>query len=267
MIRRTPADARQSGGQQGQHHRWMVSYLDVLTILLIFFVTAAAASLKKTSASAPAVSAQTARTETKSLSSNAQIPAVDAQNPAVNASNSAVNAPDSGVDAQPRVDLAQPDENAPDSALAAVEQKLKDEGLDVRQLSEASGGQNAADIYGLAIDLPQAVVFAPGDDRVRQEALPQLRRIADALRGIPNKVNLAGHADATPIHNRRFKNNWELAAARSLRLMEVLTERYRIDPARVSISSYGSLDPKSTNDTPGGRASNRRVEILISAAR
>ena len=106
-------------------------------------------------------------------------------------------------------------------------------------------------------------MFLPGDDRVRPEALPDLRRIAEALRDIPNKVNLAGHADATPIHNRRFKNNWELAAARSLRLMEVLTRRYGIDPSRVSISSYGSLEPKSPNNTPDGRASNRRVEILI----
>jgi chemotaxis protein MotB len=238
----------------------MVSYLDVLTILLIFFVTAAAASLKKTSASAPAVSATSVRTETKS-------PSINSQNPPASVPTPAVDTPTPALDEPPRVDRAPPDENAPDAALAAVEQKLKDQGLDVRQLSEASGGENAADIYGLAIDLPQAVVFAPGDDRVRPQALPQLRRIADALGGIPNKVNLAGHADATPIHNRRFKNNWELAAARSLRLMEVLTERYRIDPARVSISSYGSLEPKSPNDTPGGRASNRRVEILISAAR
>ena len=83
------------------------------------------------------------------------------------------------------------------------------------------------------------------------------------MRDIPNKVNLAGHADATPIHNRRFRNNWELAAARSLRLMEVLTERFGIDESRVSISSYGALEPKRPNDTPGGRATNRRVEILI----
>jgi chemotaxis protein MotB len=211
----------------------MVSYLDVLTILLIFFLTAAAASLKKISPTPPSV-----RTETKA--------------------STATGPPDDRVPAKPA---------ASDAALEAVEQKLKDEGLDVRQLSEASGGENVADIYGLAIDLPQAVVFAPGDDRVRPEALPDLHRIAEALRDIPNKVNLAGHADATPIHNRRFKNNWELAAARSLRLMEVLTGRYGVDPSRVSISSYGSLEPKSPNNTPGGRANNRRVEILISAAR
>jgi len=76
-------------------------------------------------------------------------------------------------------------------------------------------------------------------------------------------VNLAGHADSVPIHNQRFRNNWELAAARSLRLMEVLTERYGVDESRISISSYGAVEPKNPNDTPGGRASNRRVEVLI----
>ncbi len=239
----------------------MVSYLDVLTILLIFFVTAAAASLKKTSPLPRAISAATVSAPLVSA------PLVSA--PLINSEAKNPTAPpDIAItQTQPPVNVAPSDAKAPDAALQAVEQTLKDEGLDVRQLSEASGGENAADIYGLAIELPQAIVFAPGDDRVRPEALPPLRRIAEALRDIPNKVNLAGHADATPIHNRRFKNNWELAAARSLRLMEVLTGRYGIDPSRVSISSYGSVEPKSPNNTPGGRASNRRVEIRISAAR
>jgi chemotaxis protein MotB len=90
-----------------------------------------------------------------------------------------------------------------------------------------------------------------------------VEQIATVLRGIPNKVALVGHADAVPIHNRRFKNNWELAAARSLRLLEMLGNDCGIEESRLSVASDSSFDPRDTNDTPGGRARNRRVEIVI----
>jgi chemotaxis protein MotB len=76
-------------------------------------------------------------------------------------------------------------------------------------------------------------------------------------------VSLVGHADAVPIHNRRFRNNWELAAARSLRLLEMLGGDGGIEQSRLSVVSDSSFDPKDTNDTPDGRARNRRVEIII----
>ncbi len=78
-----------------------------------------------------------------------------------------------------------------------------------------------------------------------------------------NKVALVGHADAVPIHNQRFKNNWELSAARSLSLLSLLTTEYGIPESRLSIQSYGTSNPKGSNETQEGRAENRRVEILI----
>ena len=72
-----------------------------------------------------------------------------------------------------------------------------------------------------------------------------------------------GHADATPIHTRRFRSNWDLAAARSLRLLDILSAEYGIDEARLSVESHGAIEPKSTNETPDGRSANRRVDIVI----
>ena len=83
------------------------------------------------------------------------------------------------------------------------------------------------------------------------------------LRDVNNKVALVGHSDAIPIHNQRFKNNWELSAARSLNLLAQLTSGYGIEQSRLSIQSFGSYSPKSSNDTEAGCAENRRVEILI----
>jgi chemotaxis protein MotB len=136
--------------------------------------------------------------------------------------------------------------------LIQAEHKLERQGLDLR-----------LDPRGLVITLPQAILFESGEDRINPSALSIISQIAAVLHDGGNKVELAGYADTIPIHNKRFKNNWELSAARSLGLLTLLVSRYGIDESRLSVSSYGSQDPKSSNDTADGRAENRRVEILI----
>ena len=136
--------------------------------------------------------------------------------------------------------------------MIAIQKELEQSNLDVTR-----------DPRGVVISLPQALLFAPGEDHISVDALETVGAIGDVLRKIPNNVSLVGHSDAIPIHNRRFNSNWELASARGLRLLELLSSRYGIDESRLSVQSYGSNDPKSSNDTPDGRASNRRVEIVI----
>ncbi|HTS74637.1 MAG TPA: OmpA family protein [Bryobacteraceae bacterium] len=182
--------------------RWTVSYLDVMTILLIFFIAAAAKT---------------------------------------------VDAP-----AAPSTSSARPAPAEKPASLSAVEQNLKASGLDVHR-----------EARGLVISLAQQVLFAPGDDRVSASAVPTVEQIATVLRPIPNRVMLVGYADSTPIHNRRFRDNWELSAARGLRLLELLSGQYGIDESRLSVSSEGANRPRGSNQTPDGRAQNRRVEIVI----
>jgi len=136
--------------------------------------------------------------------------------------------------------------------MIAIQKELEQSNLDVTR-----------DPRGVVISLPQALLFAPGEDHISADALETVGVIGDVLRKIPNNVSLVGHSDAIPIHNRRFSSNWELASARGLRLLELLSGRYGIDESRLSVQSYGSFAPKSTDDTPDGRASNRRVEIVI----
>ncbi|HSR06410.1 MAG TPA: flagellar motor protein MotB [Bryobacteraceae bacterium] len=140
----------------------------------------------------------------------------------------------------------------PSAAMTAIKQDLEKSNLDVQ-----------VDSRGVVVSLPQAMLFQRGEDRINADALPTVKTIGDVLNKIPNNVSLVGHTDATPIHNRHFANNWELAAARGLRLLELLSSRYGIEESRLSVASFGSYDPKSSNDTPDGRASNRRVEIVI----
>jgi flagellar motor protein MotB len=85
------------------------------------------------------------------------------------------------------------------------------------------------------------LVFGPGSN---QPVGPIIAEIASALRQSDNKVELAGHADSLPFHNRPFSNNWELSAARGLSLLHVLTGDYGIDESRLTISSHGAFRPQ-----------------------
>ena len=128
---------------------------------------------------------------------------------------------------------------------------------------EAKGVKWKIEARGIVISLEQKILFHSGDDRMCDSALQVVSEIAAVLRAIPNKVHLVGHADSRPIHSRRFRDNWELSVARSLRLRELLSRDFEIDESRLSVESYGATIPVDSEDTEEGRANNRRVEIVI----
>ena len=185
----------------------MVSYADVLTILLIFFVVAAAKSL--------------------------EVPRAHTV-----------------VPAQPVIGHAEAE--LPRTNLIRAQERLREHGLEPK-----------LEPRGLVISLPPVVLFSSGEDTVSPQALPTIAQIADVLRDLPNDVRLIGYADPVPIHNRRFRSNWELSMARSQKILDLLSRRYGISESRLSIASYGPYRPAAPNDTVDGRASNRRVEIVI----
>jgi chemotaxis protein MotB len=213
-MRRKPRYLQSESG--GIRDRWLISYTDMVTILLILFVSIAAQGLK-------------ARVAEIVPSRRAQPVAVPVSIPVPTLLK---------VDTRP--------------TLVEAQRKLKPQGLDVR-----------LEPRGLVISLLQSVLFDSGEDQVSRQALPELSQIADVIRENNNKIALVGHADTIPIHNRRFRNNWQLSAARSLNLLVLLTTRFGIPESRLSIQSYGSNHPLGSNETEAGRAANRRVEILI----
>ena len=69
--------------------------------------------------------------------------------------------------------------------------------------------------------------------------------------------------DAVPIHNARYRSNWELSSARSVTMLELLTTRYNVSENRLSVGGYAETVPIASNDNAEGRAQNRRVDIVI----
>ncbi|WP_242832339.1 OmpA/MotB family protein [Desulfosporosinus orientis] len=77
------------------------------------------------------------------------------------------------------------------------------------------------------------------------------------------KVEVAGHTDNILINNNEFDSNWDLSAKRSLNFLKYLLKSNKLDESRFRSIGYGEFQPIATNDTPEGRAKNRRVEVNI----
>ena len=92
---------------------------------------------------------------------------------------------------------------------------------------------------------------------------PSVEKIARAIAALPSQVRLEGHTDAVPIHNPRFRSNWELSAARSIAMLDLLVSRFGIPAQRLAVAGYADTVPVESNDTETGRAHNRRVDIVI----
>jgi chemotaxis protein MotB len=122
------------------------------------------------------------------------------------------------------------------------------------------------DTRGLIISMREKGFFASGDSTIAADSLPMLAKIGEVVQSLPNPVRLEGHTDAQPIHNSRFHSNWELSAARSIAMLELLRDRFQIPASRMAIAGYAENLPSDTNDTEEGRAHNRRVDLVLLSA-
>lgn len=116
---------------------------------------------------------------------------------------------------------------------------------------------------GLVISLQESAFFPSASDALLPAAIPSMDTIARVIGNLPNAVRLEGHTDSKPISNIRFRNNWELAAARGIAVLQSFTELHGISAARLAVVSYADTLPKKSNDLEEGRAVNRRVDVTI----
>lgn len=122
------------------------------------------------------------------------------------------------------------------------------------------------DERGLVISLSGDAFFDPGSAVLRTEVRDVLDKVGSIINSVPNFVRIEGHASSTPVGVSRAKgysSNWELASARSVNTLRYLEEETDVDPAKLSAVSFGEHRPLETNDSPEGRAFNQRVDIVI----
>jgi chemotaxis protein MotB len=146
---------------------------------------------------------------------------------------------------------------------AALPPKVAAEVLALRQLSERLGLPGTWTPRRIQITLDDALLFGSAQTRFSPKALPVLREVAAALKKIAGDILVEGHTDNRPMVSDRYPSNWELSTARAAQVVKFLATPGRIAPQRLAAVGYADSKPVSGNDTPEGRAINRRVEIVL----
>ncbi|MET0412774.1 MAG: flagellar motor protein MotB, partial [Polyangiaceae bacterium] len=126
----------------------------------------------------------------------------------------------------------------------------------------------------MVISLPGDVLFASGQDVLREEGKEVLNAVAEVIRNdaqlSQRYFQVAGHTDAQPLKGGRFSDNWGLSAMRARRVLVFLISPTDdkhggggLDATRLHAAGYGETDPIADNTTPDGRQTNRRVELVL----
>ena len=106
--------------------------------------------------------------------------------------------------------------------------------------------------------------FASGSADLTPEAIEIMQRIAGVNAENDSEITVSGHTDNVPlIFGSRYRDNWDLAAARSASVVQSLASDGVITDTRLEAISYGESRPVDSNDTAVGRGKNRRIEIEI----
>jgi chemotaxis protein MotB len=118
----------------------------------------------------------------------------------------------------------------------------------------------------LTMDVVDKILFDSGQAEVKQQGLVVLQRVVAVLKTLTDKtIRVEGHTDNVRIGGvlgKRFPTNWELSAARAINVARYL-QREGIDPTLLSAAAFGEYQPVADNETPEGRAKNRRIAIIL----
>lgn len=150
-----------------------------------------------------------------------------------------------------------------ESGDAPLPPEMAAEVLALRQLSERLGLPGSWSPRRIQITLEDALLFGSAQTRFSPKAMAVLREVAAALKKIDGDILVEGHTDNRPVVSDRYPSNWELSTARAAQVVKFLSEAGQIAPRRLAAVGYADSKPISNNDTPEGRAINRRVEIVL----
>ncbi|AKG36526.1 flagellar motor protein MotB [Paenibacillus durus] len=257
-------------------NRWMITYADLITLLLIFFVVLfAMSSLDQEKYSGVISSLQ------RSLQTGNGV--LDGGNGIMDGGKGEQNAGSTeNGDGQSRADghsavipSATPDsgktaESPSPRELAFRQQEAKLAELmnvitEYVKVNDLGGQIFVADKpQGIAITLSDRFLFDVGKADLKPAALPALHQLSGLFRGIGAMVSIEGHTDNQPVlPSSRYVDNWELSGARALSVLRFFLEKGGLKSSQFQYAGYADTRPAADNATESGRQKNRRVEIIV----
>ena len=158
-------------------------------------------------------------------------------------------------------------QQALEAAKKIIEKELAEQYADLQEAlkEEIEKGQISLERQErkIIIRIQEKGSFGSGSARLDPGFHKVMQRISDVLATKPGRILVAGHTDNIPIRTGRFRSNWELSSARAVTVLHSLLRNKGIDEHRVVVEGFADTKPLDGNDTPQGRAKNRRVELVI----
>jgi chemotaxis protein MotB len=224
------------------HERWLISYADFITLLMVFFVVLYSMSSADSQKFKKVSAALSQAFNVEVLQGAAQVGFMDG-----------VQTPEA-----PAIDSLITDTEVP--TVARLQSKI-DAIVDANvQSPDVTVGM---DKEGVVIRLSGSYLFDSGRAELKPNSLAVLETIANEFRTSTNDIRVDGHTDSNPIDSPRYPTNWELSAARALAVTRYFTETSGIRAGRLMAAGFGEFRPIAVNDTREHRALNRRVEIHV----
>lgn len=214
------------GGHGGGAERWLITYADVITLLMVFFIVLYSMS-------------EMDKARYQSIAQSlSQV---------FGGGNMVVNI--GGVGDGTSIPL-------PEDVLQGLGKELyNDFAHDGRFTVRVSD-------RGLIISLAGSATFESGSDAIVTEMYPLLDAVADKVKGMDYDISVEGFTDSDPIGTALFPSNWYLSVARANTVRDYL-EEHGVDPERMIVVGYGDTRPVWSNETDEGKAKNRRVDVVI----
>jgi len=137
-----------------------------------------------------------------------------------------------------------------------LEDTLKHEGKAEETVTEVTE-------RGLVIHIVESALFSEATADLQSRAMRILDLVALKIKERSNHIRVEGHTDDRPINNERFPSNWELSAARATEVVRYFIDQHQVEPDRISALGYGEYRPIRLNNSIENRARNRRVDIVV----
>jgi chemotaxis protein MotB len=231
---------RQEHEEPESSERWLLTYADLITLLLgLFVILYAMSKVDQAKFNEVAIALNQTFGGKTILSEHSGITPMPAPPPQNSADNN--------------------DEVSSDSEQNEVSQNINKALEEYVQSSKVSIAESSEE---LTIHLLETLIFETGSDTIKPEARNVLNKLSDLIRVLPNKIRVEGHTDNIPINTPQFPSNWHLSIARSLNTAYYMMQK-GVNPKKISILGYSEYKPIGPNDTPENRAKNRRVDIVI----
>ncbi|MCH2158336.1 MAG: OmpA family protein [Oleiphilaceae bacterium] len=115
----------------------------------------------------------------------------------------------------------------------------------------------------VVVRFSEEATFTSGSEEIKDDMFPILEKIENVLASCQGQILVSGYTDDLPVTSNRFRSNWDLSAGRAVSVVHQLIFNNKIDANRVIAAGRAETNPLVPNDSPENRAKNRRVEISI----